>query len=88
MECTPSPILWVNLIKDGMGGPRFTKQNAYRVLVWKLEGIMQGKPKNRTVDATKRETRWDQKVRGILLLSAIQRKGRDLQYGKRRVEPY
>ena len=29
----------------------------------------------------------DQKVRWMLLPNAIQRKGRDLQYGKRRVEP-
>jgi len=29
----------------------------------------------------------DQRVRWMLLPSAIQRKGRDLQYGKRRVEP-
>ena len=33
-------------------------------------------------------TRCEQKVRWMLLPSAIQQKGRDLQYGKRRVEPY
>jgi len=32
-------------------------------------------------------TRCDQKLRWMLLPSAIQRKGRNLQYGKRRVEP-
>jgi hypothetical protein len=27
MECTPSPILWVNLVKeDGMGGAIFKKK--------------------------------------------------------------
>jgi len=31
-------------------------------------------------------TRCDQKLWWMLLPSAIQRKGRDLQYGKRRVE--
>jgi len=56
MKCTPSPILWVNLmIEDGMGGATFTKQkNAYRVLVGKLEGNIQGKPTNRMTDTTER----------------------------------
>jgi len=55
MECTPSPILWVNLIKeDGMRGVTFTKQkNLYRVLVGKLERNIQGKPKYRMIDTAK-----------------------------------
>lgn len=52
MKCTPSPILWVNLMKEE--GNVYETKNAYRVLVGKLEGNIQVKPKNRMADTTKR----------------------------------
>jgi len=55
VKCTPSPILWIDLMKeDGMGWATFIKKNAYRVLVGKPEGNTQEKLKNRMVDTTER----------------------------------
>ena len=45
-------------------------------------------PTNQPTNRRNKHNTWcDQKLWWMLLLSAIQRKGRDLQYGKRRVEP-
>jgi len=61
MERTPSPILWVNLVKeDGMGGATFTKQKMHTGSYWgNLKETYKENLKAEWLILLKEEARWE-----------------------------